>query len=241
VDATRFYRAGTQASLTPARWGEWWPFISMLWLVWVVLPRLLLRLLAGALINLRARQLLQRHPGLHALHERMATPVLDTGARYNDAKDLPDTQHSTLLQPLPEKAHLLSWAGAGTVTDKQALPATLAAICSGPVLNVGGLASLTQDQQVIARLAASRDTVTALMLVRSWEPPTGELLDFLDSARQNWPARSRVCLLPLAAEALQPLNTASERQLQPWLRFAERCPPGFVTVGDIAISTGLSH
>jgi hypothetical protein len=241
VDATRFFRAGTNTSLTPARWGQWWPFVSMLWLVWVVLPRLLLRLLASALVSLRARQLLLCHPGLLALRERMATPVLDTGAGHNDANDMPDTRHNTLLQPLPEKAHLLSWAGAGTVTDEQALPAALAAICPGPTLNVGGLASLNQDQQAIAQLAASRDAVTAIMLVRSWEPPTGELLDFLDSAHQSWPADSRVCLLPLATEARQPSAIATERQLQPWLRFAERCPPGFVTVGDITISTGLSH
>ncbi|EBA00853.1 DUF2868 domain-containing protein [Marinobacter sp. ELB17] len=241
VEATRFFRAGTNTSLTPARWGQWWPFISMLWLVWVVLPRLLLRLHASAFVRLRARTLLRRHPGLNALRGRMATPVLDTGAGHNDANDLPDTRHNTLLQPLSEKAHLLSWAGAGTVTDKQALPSVLAAICPGPALNVGGLASLSQDQQAIAQLAASSDAVTAIMLVRSWEPPTGELLDFLTSARQSWPAGSRVCLLPLEATARQPSTTAKDRQLQPWLRFAERCPPGFVTVGDIAISTGLSQ
>ena len=241
VDATRFFRAGTNTALTPARWGQWWPFISMLWLVWVVLPRLLLRLLASALVRLRARKLLLCHPGLRALRERMATPVLDTGAGHNDASDLPDTRHSTLLQPLPEKAHLLSWAGAGTVTDEQTLPAALAAICPGPAINVGGLASLNQDQQAIAQLAANSDAVTALMLVRSWEPPTGELLDFLTSACQSWPSGSRVFLLPLAATARQPSATDTDRQLQPWLRFAERCPPGFVTVGDIAVTTGLSH
>ena len=257
VDATRFYRAGTNTSLTPARWGQWWPFISMLWLVWVLLPRLLLRLLASALVRLRARKLLLRHPGLNALRERMATPVLDTGAGHNDAGDLPDTGHNTLLQLLPEKAQLLSWAGAGDITDEHALgsfpqsfphsfppsllPSILAEICPEPAFNVGGLASLSQDQQVINQLAVSDVTITAIMLVRSWEPPTGELLDFLHSAHQSWPAGSWICLLPLTAEARQPSATATERQLQPWLRFAERCPPGFVTVGDIAISTGLSH
>jgi hypothetical protein len=237
VDATRFFRAGTNTALTPARWGQWWPFISMLWLVWVVLPRLLLRLLASALVRLRARKLLLCHPGLRALRERMATPVLDTGAGRNDANDLPDTRYNTLLQPLPEKAHLLSWAGAGTVNDKQASPSVLSAICLGPALNVGGLASLGQDQQAIAQLTASSDAVTAIVLVRSWEPPTGELLDFLTSARQSWPVGSRVCLLPLEATTRSPSATA----LQPWLRFAERCSPGFVTVGDIVISTELAQ
>ncbi|WP_053076091.1 DUF2868 domain-containing protein [Marinobacter psychrophilus] len=239
VEATRFFRAGTNTALTPARWGQWWPFVSMLWLMWVVLPRLLLRLLASALVRLRTRKLLLCHPGLRALRERMATSVLDTGAGHNDADDLPDTRHNTLLQPLPEKAQLLSWAGAGSVTEEQTLPAALAAICPGQALNVGGLASLSQDQQAIAQLAVSSDAVTAIMLVRSWEPPTGELLDFLDSARHNWPANSRVFLLPLAAETRNPSNTAKDRQLQPWLRFAERCPPGFVTVGDITVNTGL--
>jgi hypothetical protein len=38
VEQARFFRAGEMAShLNPARWGEWWPFVTMLWLFYVIL------------------------------------------------------------------------------------------------------------------------------------------------------------------------------------------------------------
>jgi len=65
------------------------------------------------------------------------------------------------------------------------------------------------------------------VVTRSWEPPTGELHDFLDHARAQWPANTRVLILPLAANA----NEAPANHLiQPWLRFTERLPTGFTQV-----------
>lgn len=71
-----------------------------------------------------------------------------------------------------------------------------------------------------------------LILTRGWEPPTGELQDFLLAARAQWPGSARVVLVPLA----DPSEPASgQRWLAPWQRFAERLPTGFATV---AVATG---
>jgi len=57
------------------------------------------------------------------------------------------------------------------------------------------------------------------LVTRGWEPPTGELADFIEQAGQSWPADTRIALLPLAPEPRQPL---AQHQLDQWLRFAER-------------------
>ncbi|HET8799811.1 MAG TPA: DUF2868 domain-containing protein [Marinobacter sp.] len=225
VEATRFFRAGTEtASADPALWGQWWPFVTMLWTTWVLLPRLLLWLLATALIRQRARRLLTSHPAMHALLYRMETPALDTGSDHNDADDLPDTRIRNNLLPLPDSDTLLCWAGAGE-------PELPEALRSGKqrILRAGGRASLTDDEQTLNQIAdhlKTRDNAV-ILLTRCWEPPTGELHDFLDAARDLWPGGTQVALVPLAADSNREPDA---HQIQPWLRFSERFSNDFVRV-----------
>ena len=79
VEQSRYFRLGGEAPADPERLGAWWPFLAMLWLCYVLLPRLILLGLAGLHLNHRAGVLLQRHPGWAALHERFATPWVDSG------------------------------------------------------------------------------------------------------------------------------------------------------------------
>ncbi|AXS83722.1 MULTISPECIES: DUF2868 domain-containing protein [Marinobacter] len=226
VEATRFFRAGIDnASPDPGLWGQWWPFVTMLWTTWVLLPRLLMWLVTSALIRNRARRLLSSHPAMHALLYRMETPALDTGNEHNDADDLPDTRARDNLLPLPESDTLLCWAGAGE-------PELPEALRSGRhlILRAGGRASLTDDEQTLKQVAEhclkTRGNAV-ILLTRCWEPPTGELQDFLESARRLWPGGIRVALVPLAADTnLEP----DAQQIQPWLRFAERVGNEFVRV-----------
>ena len=226
VEATRFFRAGTDnASPDPGLWGQWWPFVTMLWTTWVLLPRLLMWLVTSVLIRNRARRLLASHPAMHALLYRMETPALDTGNEHNDADDLPDTRTRDNLLPLPESDILLCWAGAGE-------PELPEALRSGKhlILSVGGRASLAEDELALNQVAdyclKTRGNAV-ILLTRCWEPPTGELQDFLESARRLWPGGTRVALVPLAADINREPDS---HQIQPWLRFAERVGHEFVRV-----------
>ncbi len=218
VESTRFFRSGeTAAGEDPALWGQWWPFVAMAWLFYVIVPRLGLLLLAVIHLRYRAQALLKNHPGLLALHYRMETPAVDTGSRHHDAADQPDLSTSSALQPLPPSRTLIRWAGAG----EPALPESLA---HDKDLNLaaGGRASLEEDRQTIEaaqQQLAREKTPVVLLVTRGWEPPTGELADFLEQAQQRWPAGTRVVLVPLAAD---PQATPAEHQIDQWLRFAER-------------------
>ncbi|GGC67243.1 DUF2868 domain-containing protein [Marinobacter halophilus] len=226
IEATRFFRAAPfGAGTAPQQWGQWWPFVSMLWLTWVLLPRLVLLAFSQWLIGYKATRLLQRHPGRKALLYRMETPTLDTGNQHNDAGDLPDTHTRASPGELTDAGHIICWAGAG----EPELPLQLLAT-ETRVFKAGGRIALSEDDQLVATLAkalAGAASPVVTLVTRSWEPPTGELHDFLEQARSQWPRNSRVMILPLATDANQP---PAIHLIQPWLRFTERLPEGFATV-----------
>jgi hypothetical protein len=227
VEATRFFRASSvgQGDINPARWGQWWPFIAMLWTTWALLPRYLLYLLAGILIRRKARRLLAKHPAMRALMYRMETETLDTGNEHHDAQDMPELNHQIALTPLPKASILLSWAGAG---DSD-LPASLVHNKSLQA-KIGGRTTLAEDQNTLERVATQltqESNRCVLLVTRSWEPPTGELEDFIIKAQKAWPKGAQIVLVPLAT------NTAREPEhhhVQQWLRFAYRTDAKFVSV-----------
>lgn len=126
---------------------------------------------------------------------------------------------------MPRSALVVAWAGAA----EAGLPQALAAQASS-IYRAGGRATLADDEATLARIKEqlqATDEHTVIVLTRSWEPPTGELQDFLLAAHERWPARTRVALVPLAPDPEQPPDA---RQLAPWLRFATRLPEGFASI-----------
>lgn len=227
VSQTRFYRIGSVAGVNAAQWGQWWPFVTMAWCCYVILPRLLLTALASVHLRYRARRLLAQHPGLVALHYRMETPILETGHQSGDSNTAPELTTRTTLAPLPDSPVVIRWAGAGDLE----LPEAFQATASRLVLRAGGAASLSQDQQTIEQAgqhlaAGSLHSIT--ILTRAWEPPTAELEDFIVQARQAWPANARISLAPLATN---PQQSPNEQQLAQWLRFCERLADKRLQVG----------
>ncbi|MBY6032688.1 DUF2868 domain-containing protein [Marinobacter daepoensis] len=226
IEATRFFRAAPGASgIDPAQWGHWWPFIVMLWTTWVFLPRLLLLAFSHWALHHKARQLLTRHPGMQTLHYRMETPTLDTGNQHNDAHDLPDTRTRSHPETLPDSRQLIQWAGAG----EPELP-TLLSEPQTLRFRAGGRATLADDERVLQSIGnalTEEPSPVVLLVTRSWEPPTGELFDFLEQAKAQWPDSTQVAILPLATNASE---QPAAHLLQPWLRFAERLPAGFARI-----------
>ncbi|MDL0432690.1 DUF2868 domain-containing protein [Marinobacter sp. TBZ242] len=238
VEATRFYRSGSDGSGNPALWGQWWPFVAMVWSTYVILPRLVLLALATIHPGIRARRELARHPGMIALQYRMETPALDTGNLHNDAADQPDTSTNGQLHPLPGGQVLIRWAGAG----EPELPDALT-VGYQDVLAAGGNASLEHDDHVIQKagqLLAGAAEPAVVIVTRSWEPPTGELADFLHGARKSWPPTTLVALVPVAAEPDQP---PPEHQLNQWLRFVDRFADSRIVVSapDMASPEARIH
>lgn len=216
VEASRFFRVGQDTATAPARWGDWWPFVAMAWSTYVIVPRLLLLGLAGLHLRLRARRLLARHPGMTALHQRMHTPAVDTGADQTQPGWTLGPEHTAPRPPPPERALVIRWASAGTDELAAALGQP-----QGIIARAGGVQSLDQDRDTIAGVAGQLGgrIQAVTILTHAWEPPTAELEDFLADAFSAWPGTTTVALLPLGQHHPQ---APTSRQVAQWLRFAER-------------------
>lgn len=218
VQDSRFFRMATDSGIAPARWGDWWPFLAMAWLCYVVVPRLVLLAVARIQLHLKARTALNRHPGLAALLYRMETPALETGNGHDDAADNPDLRTRTRVQPLPVSAVVVHWADD---TEMATAPSGHPVKTTGLSLRAGGSATLAQDRQTLeqARLTLDSERTPAVSIVtQAWQPPTGELADFLTDARHSWPDNTVIALVPMGPD----MSGADPSQLAQWQRFVDR-------------------
>lgn len=215
VSASQFYRLNSEGAVSdPALLGTWWPFVLMLWLSYVLLPRLVLLVLAGLQVRWQARGALARHPGYAPLLYRFETPWVET--RGEEEAPRAPAEATVALSPLPASSTLIHWAGAGMRSG-----AVVGALSRGPgprQLRAGGNSTLEQDAEALREAGQRPEPV--ILVARGWEPPTGELSDFIMDAREQWPAGTLLALVPLADEEGAALT---DRGLQAqWQRFVER-------------------
>lgn len=223
VTQSRYFRVGRETVPNPVLLGDWWTFLAMLWLCYVVVPRLALLGLSRLQLEWRCHRLLRRHPGVADWRRRAATPWVENGDS-GDTGVLPDDADDTgTPPPLSGGRVLIRWAGAGD--DR------LAAIWLGDralPLQAGGSASLDQDRDTLAQARQAGGPVT--VLTRGWEPPTGDLEDFLDDARHIL-GDTAVRLVPLAAG--EPPSLAEGEALAQWRRLVARRADPSLTLADV--------
>ncbi|MEO7068682.1 MAG: DUF2868 domain-containing protein [Rhodanobacter sp.] len=223
VEQSRYFRVGPAVTTNPELLGIWWRFITMLWLLYVIVPRVALLGLARAQLAWRVRQQLAVHPGRAALRERCTTPWIDSGGGAGTGT-LPSADSGTLA-PAPATLGrvLIRWADAG---DPGLAWQWLGADALG--LEAGGSASLDADGAVLEQARAIGGPV--IILTRGWEPPTGELADFISHARQRLNS-APIQLLPLAPGS--PLTLPDAPALAPWQRFIKRLNQPNVVIVDV--------
>jgi hypothetical protein len=92
--------------------------------------------------------------------------------------------------------------------------------------------------QRVATHLAQQQNKCVLLATRSWEPPTGELEDFITNAQALWPSGASIALVPLAT---QTEREPEPHQVKQWLRFAQRSKAKFVSVSILPIDKANLH
>ncbi len=231
VERSRYFRLDQGAPAEPALLGGWWPFLAMLWAVYAVIPRLLLLAFGSWQLRRRALALLRDHPGHTALLERFNTAYVESD-RPADHEPLPASRSPRIDggPALPVPGTLIRWAGAGA--GQPGLARHLIQGDEPLVLNAGGAASLEQDAETLAEAAQCNRPL--VIVTRGWEPPTGELQDFLTDARQRCAAGTPLILVPLAAGG-DPAP-ARDDTLAQWRRFALRQKDPRLSVAGFSVA-----
>jgi len=180
------------------RLGAWWPFVLMVILVYGLLPRLLVLVLAAWRLRAAERRLLLDDAEVSALLDRLAAPRVDPGTA---AAAAPEPPSPAAAQPLPE-ALLAGVAPVALASWNDALSAAAARDWARRHLGVGdamacafsSAQSADDRQQALDGLAG---VAACVLFTKGWEPPMLEYLDLLEALRRRLGDGARLVVVPL--------------------------------------------
>ncbi len=167
--------------------GSWWSFLLACLLTYGLLPRLVTLALARWRLRAATNFALLHVPGAVQLLNRMNQALVETRATEPEvkARQAHVPRHRIGPQGLVGgPGYVVNWAGLAMQKEVvQDLLWQQFAVEMKALLNAGGSASLGEDQKTIARLSKTPDNQPIVLLVKSWEPPLLEFLDFVQDLR----------------------------------------------------------
>ena len=187
----------------PEGWGGWWPFLVAAMLTYGALPRLLLLAWSAGQLRRQLSRALTSSPGAALVLERLGTAWVSTQATADETGPVPATgaAETAGADSLPGggAVHLVNWGG--IAVEEAALRLQFGQHWSRPVTAVhqaGGRSPLAADEETIAALARASDDAVVVMLVKAWEPPLLDCLDFLQALRAACGQRRWIVVAPVA-------------------------------------------
>lgn len=201
IRETLYYRqTGIPAGPDPGRWGEWWPFLVASMVTYGLLPRLLL--LAGAGVQLRRslRSAFAELPGVTVVVDRLTSELVSTQATSPEAPaSLEDPSPLSAEAPPLDSGELVLVNWSGLEIADEFLGGECEAAWGRQVVGVrhaGGRRPISADEETIAELAASPAAAAIALLVKAWEPPVMELIDFIRDLRRAVGPRRLIAVVP---------------------------------------------
>ncbi len=223
VRETLYYRqTGVPGVAEPGRWGQWWPFLVASMLTYGLLPRLLLLLGVGAQLLRSLRGAFAELPGVTVVVDRLTSELVSTQATSPEAPasaspgDQTPASAEAASLAVGELA-LVNWSGLD-ITDE-----SLGQQCQSAwnrqvvaVRHAGGRSSISADEETIAELSASLASVGIVLVVKAWEPPVMELLDFIRDLRRTAGPRRLIVVTPTGIRASGQLAPPEPGDLAQW-------------------------
>jgi hypothetical protein len=191
VEASRYYRldagrfGGAMGAGQAAQLGGWWPFLVAAIVSYGLLPRVITLAISRQRLRHHLCDALVRLPGAPELLARMNSPLISTAAPR------PEVVHAVETADIAPRTHaageghpftLVAWSG--SVANAEPLRPRLVAIGieQQELLHAGGAQSTEEDQASIAALCTRREHGVAI-IVKAWEPPLLEFVDFVQQVR----------------------------------------------------------
>lgn len=234
ITESRYFRAATDP-LThdeAARLGGWWTFIVMTMLVYGLSPRIISFLVAGNRLNAAARHAFLSTPGLSTVLHRLRQAHVQT------ASDEPETQ--SIRESVEMGVGLASPTAPpiGGVINWSAVPATDAAIRAAfgnaPTHAAGANVSVEEDRRLARQLGPAIDPEQAVaILVKAWEPPLMDFIDFVRLLRHTLGEGRSIVVLPVGIDTGSRLHPAEGGQMEIWRRKISQVGDPWLRVGSI--------
>ncbi len=156
-----------------ARLGEWWKFLACATLFYAIVVRFGMWLLASFGFHQALKESLMSLEGVERLLFEMNTPLVTTTAPKQEIVFAQEIhQYSRVLQTVdPHYKTTLGWAM--SKNDIVILNDSMQ-VSSECVFDIGGTNTLYEDEKIISGLQGE-----VLLYVKSWEPPTMDMMDAL--------------------------------------------------------------
>jgi hypothetical protein len=235
VEISRYYRFEKDAARISAQlFGSWWRFVAMCLFVYGLLPRIVLWLLCSMHLSTISARTIILLPGVKDVLERMNSKKVST-SDFSSADLGESGQTGSGSEQIP-KLHIsrdcsvVSWSNA--VSKLPAVKEKLADHFNVDIFahSAGGNKELEDDQHVVEACIRNAGNSEILVLVKSWEPPTGEFLDFLNRLRLRTDKGRPINILPLGYCAQPNLCRPEEPDLLVWKNAVHRLADPWTSV-----------
>lgn len=220
IEESRFFRAASEplSAVQAARLGGWWAFVVLTIAFYGVLPRVFTFWIATVRLRAATRATVMASPGFSAVLRRLHRSQVETVAPR------PEISGSDLARPAALGAEvrrvganlraLINWSA--VPISSEVLAATFPGV---PQFAAGGSASVEADEALVRQLAANAEGERGdvLVLVKGWEPPLMEFVDFVQALRGSIDAGSaEIVVLPVGLDPDGRLGPANPAQLDIW-------------------------
>lgn len=213
VEASRYYRL--QGQLRSGDWeaeqlGRWWVYILMCILVYGLIPRLIALIASGIIYDRALISAITAIPGSSQVLARMSSPLIATQAVDKEQDELqpgfrPPLSRRQIGHDLP--CIIVEWS------ESRVDKARLAAMGIKPVstFSAGGHQTLSEDRDIVRHIAKYRPKGVGV-IVKAWESPMLEILDFVTNLRKNIDPSCPIIILLSAI----PGTKTEAQQLEVW-------------------------
>lgn len=237
IEATRFFRlqTGSFPNATPEVGldvlGGWWPFLVTSMVCYGLLPRLVIWTLAFRVLRRTTRDALTHAPGVSELRERMNQEFVETTGDEPErtTESVTSVHPRANWTPGSERALVVNWSGVGL--DANAIAALVQKqlqLHVEDVLHAGGIQTLKQDADTIRRIAEANLQLELLVLVKAWEPPLLEFLDFISDLRMAVAKNRQILIVPVSISEHGEAVVADGADVESWQSKVQATDDAFI-------------
>jgi hypothetical protein len=215
VERTQYFRGAGGFAVDAPRSAPWWRFLLTCMACYGLAPRLALLAFASWRQRVALRRAFAGLPGAAELRDRLDSrwvATSDDGAAPAPQAGL--SRASGPRAPRPARVRAVRWSGLALADAEVA--ALVSRALGSAVAGVvdGGAGSGRSDRALLSELAGAGDPPA--LLVKAWEPPLAELLDWLAELRDALGTGVPILVLPVAEGAPAALADPAGQDARIW-------------------------
>jgi hypothetical protein len=195
IEQSQYYRLGETLNKEmiahASQLGEWWKFLAMATLFYAIFLRILMFMFVSFGFNYALKRSLLTLKGATKLLREINEPIISTHAKRKESTFTPhEKSYGQIVNSLD--ASYDSIHGWAIPYNRLLLLGDSMRVIAPEYFEAGGTHSFDEDAEVI-----SRSHGEVLLLVKAWEPPTMDFIDYLTDLADKV---DKVIVMPLGTE-----------------------------------------